>query len=215
MIVIAHVAGQGAALIDTNLLWARGVGQDDERIEGGCAGRGVNRAGRIIGPPPIVSGCNRAAQVLKVAARCGGSVPGQTAEVHGHRTSRYGTCRNTATCSSGLIASNDHLGKRGREACRGAACGIYEQTGSVLGAGAVLAILVAADNSTLINQQVCRIPDTAALERRLVPGDGAGVNLCLRGLSRSRFGKNVETAAKSRATGGLRSQIVQHLAVGH
>ena len=110
MVVQAHVGGQRRALVDANLPGVRGVIQYDERIEGRGPAGSVDRTRWRICPPPAVGGIDGAAQVLQIAARGSGGVPGDAAEVDADRSRPYSAGRDAAAGPGGLIVDDGHFG---------------------------------------------------------------------------------------------------------
>src|ERR1041385_7139337 len=81
LVVLAHIRGQGCALINANLVRAGGVRKNDKRVERRARGCVVDRAGGRIGSPPIIRDSNGAVDVIEIASRRR-RVPGQAAEIH-------------------------------------------------------------------------------------------------------------------------------------
>src|SRR5437588_6216933 len=186
MIVLAHVAGQGGALVDSDLLRAALVGQNDEGIEANLLGArrgasrsaGANGGARRVGAPPVVRcGNGRTGRRSLVNEIVGPSHLGQVACEAAEADGRRPACRAykdaaaqpraPASSSRGVISRDGKLGQCGALA-RVAAIDPNASTGPPGRSTIDHRALIAAERGSGI--------DSATLTSRLVTGDGAAMN---------------------------------------
>src|SRR5215472_16127108 len=154
MVVLAHVAGQSRALVDSNLVGTGSVGKHDEGIK--CGGA-IDRGGGRISAPPVVGCGNRGRRSgnWKVQiASIGCAVAGQAAEAHVN--DQIGLSPDPESAATGIRSTTSRRRVPGYRHLRDVQIltgGIKPHTGSVATArtASTCARLVVADQCTCIN----------------------------------------------------------------
>ncbi len=215
MIVLAHVRSQSCALIDTNLVGAGGVSQDDEGIK---RYRPFDSARGSIGTPPIIGRidrCTSSSSSEVQIASIGRTVARQAAEIQVDNQIIAGTDINATSARIGSgttgsrVSSNCYFGN-----VESLTHGVVPESTTVStqsSATSSRASLVIGYDCAGIHNQTCRSFDSSSIARRLVSRDRAGMQS--RPKSRARPAKSENAAASACCGRSLRSLVVEYFRI--